>query len=344
MKAAIAALVLCLATAAAAHPLDTGYLRVDAQGDRFTISFDIDVVVAGDLLQTEPGAIDPVLVTRATELADRSYRTAAPVAGGNACTWGTASATRKGQTVSITESATCPPGDVTWDLSFVKQLASTFQILGRVSAHGVDHVITVDKNKPVIEFAGGMGASTLGSELWRGISHAGLSPDEWRGPRLPDGLDHLLLVLALLLGGGTLLRSCAILGAFAAAHTLALGVAFLGASLPSEPFEAAFPLVTLVITCAAIAGRYENRRWIAAAVAGGLHGFAIAGDLAPSANALIGFSFGLGLAQIAVVFLIGPLAAFVLRYEDAKRYCVPAAGALIILLSLEAFLSWIGFL
>lgn len=305
MRAAIVLLVLCAAGVAAAHPLDTGYLRVDAEGDRFAITFDIDVVVAGELVKTEPGALDPVLATRAGDLAARSYRTATPVAGGVACTWGTATATRRGQTVSIAETATCPPGDVRWDLSFVNKLGSTFQILGKVHAHGIDQVITVDKSATTIEFAGT--AASVVDAMWDGLAHTGVLP---RG--LPGGLEHILFVIVLVLAAGTFARS---------AMAIAMGIvgSFAGGFLPALPPTVAMIGLALAIAvagAAAVTRKLERQVWMIGAVAGVCHG-AVHGP-----GNWIGYAIGIAIGHAVLVLVLAPPLAMATG-QDSVRKLVP---------------------
>ncbi|MBA2541563.1 MAG: hypothetical protein H0V17_18110 [Deltaproteobacteria bacterium] len=303
MRAAIIVLMLCAASAAAAHPLDTGYLRVDAEGDRVAISFDIDVVVAGELLKTEPGAIDPVLVTRANELADRTYRTAAPVAGGVACTWGTSTATRRGQTVSIAETATCPPGDVRWDLSFVTKLGSTFQILGKVRAHGTDQVITVDKSTTAIDFAGTNAGGT--AAVWAGLAHTGVLP---RG--LPGGLEHILFVVVLVLAAGTFARS-----AIAVAMVIAGGL--VGSVLPGVPPTVAiigFAIAIAMAAAVATTRKLERQVWVISAFAGLCHG--------AGSGPGMGYAIGIALGHAALVLVIAPPLTMATA-QDSIRKRVP---------------------
>jgi hypothetical protein len=295
----IALLVLCLLGGVAhAHPLDSGYLRIDADGSAFAITFDLDVTVAGEQLGVAPANIDPVLTTRAGELAGKLYRSTAPIAGDQPCTWGTAVATRKGQTVTIAETATCPAGDVRWDLTFVKKLSATFQILGKVRAHGTEQVITVDKANTAIAIAGS--TELLGRELWNGLAHTGVLPRGW-----PNGLAAVFLVIVLVLAAPT--TRTAMIATWMAIVGSVLG-AFGAATFGGPPAVIGALGVSLAVAgLAAIAatGKRDGLVSPLASAAGVFYGL---GSVVASPH-FIGFAGGVALGLAAIGLVIGlPLA------------------------------------
>lgn len=314
-----------------AHPLDMGYLRVDT-GDSIAITLDLDVNVVAQLLHVEPMTIDASVVTaRAAELAAATYRMAPPAVDGKPCTWTTATAQLRGRSVTLGDRATCPQGKASWDLPFVKKMSATFQVLAKLKVGAEERVVVIDKSSTTIE-VGASAPTTIGGELWAGIAHAGLAPKEWRGPQLPAGIHHLVFVLALLLAGGSLVRLLVMIGAFTVAHTAAVALAFAGVGLPEDVVGVLFSLVIAALAVAAVSRRFERlsplvrSRWIAAAIAGLLHGFAIAPSLAHTPIALVGFDLGLLLAQLAILLALGPPVLLALRDASVRRYGVPAVG------------------
>ena len=322
---AIAIGIAWVSARADAHPLDMGYLRVDT-GDSIAITLDLDVNVVAQLLHVEPTTIDAAVVTaRAAELATATYRMATPAVDGKPCTWTTATAQLRGRSVTLGDRATCPQGTASWDLPFVKKMSATFQVLAKLKVGTEERVVVIDKSSTTIE-VGASAPTTIGGELWAGIAHAGLAPKEWRGPQLPAGIHHLVFVLALLLAGGSLVRLLVMIGAFTVAHTAAVGLAFAGVGLPEDVVGVLFSLVIAAIAVGAVTRRFERSRWFAAAIAGLLHGFAIAPSLAHTPIALVGFDLGLLLAQLAILLALGPPVLLALRDASVRRYGVPAVG------------------
>jgi len=335
VRSAAAAIAFVFATVlvparANAHPLDMGYMRLEA-GDALSVTLDLDVNVVAQLLHVEPMSIDRgVAAARATELATATYRMQPPQVDGQPCAWTTPAATLRGRSVSLTERVACPHGTATWELPFVKRMSATFQVLAKVRSGTGENVVVIDKSSSSLTI--GTGATrSFAAQLWLGVKH--LAPTRWSG-LVPDGLEHLMLVLALLLAGGSLLQLVKIAGAAIAAQVAAIGLAFAGADPAPGACAVAFPVVAAVVAAAAIVHRFEHRRWIAAAIAGALHGFATAPVLDHSASAFVGFDLGFGFGLLAIVLAVGPPIAHAIRDAGVRRYGVPAVGAVVVLVSL----------
>ena len=142
------------------------------------------------------------------------------------------------------------------------------------------------------------------------------------------GLDHLLFLLALLLGTsgrGQLLRN---VSAFTVGHSLTLALAVLGVVAPPVVVVEAMIALSIVFVASENLLRAEiTRRWPVAVAFGLIHGFGFAGVLsdlglewAALATALPGFNIGVELGQllavapaVAVALWIGP------RVSEAAR-------------------------
>jgi hypothetical protein len=317
--------VLCLLGGVVrAHSLDAGYLRVDAEGSALAITFDFDVAVAGELLRVDSTAVDAALATRAEELAESTYRTAAPTNGDTACSWGKVTATRKGQTVTLTERATCPGGDLRWDLAFVKRLAATFQILGRVRAHGAVQMVTIDKTRTSIAIAGAR--NLLRSELWNGMAATGLLPRGW-----PNGLAMVLIVIALVVAAPNPRAAVMTVG------TVIVGVvggAFAFA-LPRLVLALGLALAIAGVTAVAAIGRRDHLLWGLGLVIGVLSGGASA-----ASPHVLGFAAGFALGVAAIALVIGPPLA--LTRSSLERH-VPLAAVVTGLGAIALVLkAWVG--
>jgi len=312
MKVFVFLVLLC--GVARAHPLDTGYLRVETAGTTLAITFDIDVALAAQQLKVEPGALDAVVGPRATELATSLYRTAAPIAG-EPCIWGTASATRKGATVTMLDSATCKGSEVRWDLSFGLRIASTFQILGKVIDGAGEHVISIDKHTTGLVISA-TNETTLGTAVKHGIEHVGLLPSAWHG--LPEGLECLLLGLLLLLAGGGLQAQLSRTWMLVIGHAIGLSIAGV---LPVPPIVGAGMLMLGIaaISGSLVTGKLPRQRWMFAGLAGGGYGI----TTIAFAGHPIGFLIGFAIAQLALTILLGSVVGIVLTREELAKRNVP---------------------
>jgi len=306
VKVAVALAVVLAARTAAAHPLDLGYLRLDATGDAVTVALDLDAAAAARLAP-DPLAETPLVTDRGD------------------CRWDPASTTirRAGRTVTIASRAACPAGAATlrWTPPFVayERVSPRFQLLVKAHWAGGDRVTTLDRTAPQLELGSPRGVA-FHELVWSGIEHIGAAPDQWHdggGWRLPDGLDHILFLIALLLAGGTLLQLAAIATGFTLGHSITLALSALGVVRP--PAVLIEPLIALTIAfvaAEAALGRVRPQRWKLAACFGLIHGFGFAGALVE-------------LGQLAIVLAAAPVVLALQRHPRAQRIVVRAVGAAI---------------
>jgi hypothetical protein len=321
-----------LARPAAAHPLDIGYLRIDAAGTDVAVALDIHVNAAARLAGVDPGAMDAAAVARhAAVLADATFRGAPITTAAGACRWTTAAATLTDRTTSISGHAVCPPQTraIRWAFPFVAaaRISPTFQVLVKAQIAGEDRVAIVDRTRPSLELSAtaAIGFTTF---VWTGVEHIGAAPDQWHdagGWKLPDGLDHILFLLALMLAGGSLVRILGIVSGFTLGHSITLALSAL--HLVRPPASLIEPLIALSIAfvaAEAFLGKFEGHRWRLASCFGLVHGFGFAtalnqlnlstGDLV---SALFGYNLGVELGQVAIVLVAAPL---ILHLQRHRRY------------------------
>jgi hypothetical protein len=327
--AASAVVVLALPRPAAAHPLDLGYLRLTADRDAVTAVLDLHVNAAARLIGAEPAALDAgALAARAGALADASLRGAPILTPAGPCRWTDASATRHDTTASLTVRATCPAAvrALAWALPFVRdaRVSPTFQVLVKAQLAGGDRVAIADRIRPQLELAAAP-ALGLAAFVWTGVEHIGAAPGQWRdaaGWKLPDGIDHILFLLALMLAGGTLVRILGIVSGFTLGHSITLALSALHVVRP--PAQLIEPLIALTIAfvaAQAFAGR-GGHRWRVAACFGLIHGFGFATALhqldLPTRElvpALLGYNLGVELGQVAIVLAAAPLILTLQRHR-----------------------------
>jgi hypothetical protein len=311
VKAAIVVGFVCaLVATASAHPMDIGYLRITAHGSDLDIAIDLDI----------DATVTPDVVLRG-------------------CTVGPATETVTGRTRHITRVAHCEhAGAHTLELPWVTQMPDRFQLLAQ---QGESSLGIVDHARPEVAIESAHAHVGLGSFIASGIAHIGAAPSEWRdehgGLKLPDGIDHILFLLGLLLGGGSILRLLGVATGFTVGHTITLALATLGVVHP--PSRLIEPLIALSIAFVAVEAmtrKWEHLRWKIALGFGLVHGFGFANALTKlqlstgaKVKALFGYNLGVELGQLVIVILLAPLVLAAWRRPWSKRWILMPAAATI---------------
>ena len=218
--------------------------------------------------------------------------------------------------------ANCP-GKVTalkWSVSAVDGLENGFLYMIKLDWDGNQSVFVADKG--VSEVTLSSAPSSFGGFIVLGMEHIGATPSQWRsqtaGLQLPDGIDHILFVLALILGalsGGGILGILKSVTGFTLGHSLTLAIATLGlASPPSRWIESAIALSIVYVATEDLLERGRGRRWVIAALFGLIHGFGFVGALRELSlarsqilPALLGFNLGVELGQAFFVIILFPM-------------------------------------
>jgi hydrogenase/urease accessory protein HupE len=157
------------------------------------------------------------------------------------------------------------------------------------------------------------------------------------------GYDHLVFLLALLLGGGSLLRNAKIITSFTVAHSLTLVLATLGVIKISANLVE--PVIAASIVFVGLENLLRRRlaaRWLVTFVFGLVHGLGFASALrelgigglgSGVAIPLLSFNLGVELAQIAIAAVVLPLIwrmqqrpAFTLKHVPALSLLITFAG------------------
>jgi len=349
----VALATLGVGSTASAHPLDLGYLRITQSGDELSVSLGISADAAAGLLDADH--VDAATVTaRASELAAASYALAPITTDDGPCTWGPASAVLHDATVDIASTATCAgTGERRWTFLAVRDdlISSGFQLLVKETVGHSERLTLIDGSNDSMV----LGAATAGSSVgfsafvWSGIEHIGVAPAEWREPdgglRLPDGIDHILFLIGLMLGGGRLLQLVGIASGFTLGHSITLAIAALGIVRP--PSEVIEPLIALSIALVAVeafTGVFHKHRWKIATGFGLVHGFGFANALTEldlstrgMVTALFGYNLGVELGQVAIVLVVAPLILLAHRDKRFGTYVVKAIACVIFVLGMSWF-------
>jgi hydrogenase/urease accessory protein HupE len=138
------------------------------------------------------------------------------------------------------------------------------------------------------------------------------------------GFDHVLLIVVLILPGGSLLSLIALITAFTVAHSITLTLSALGlVTVPAQIVEPVIALSIASLAIANLAGRNTlSRRWAVSFLIGLVHGFGFAGGLAevglPTGGlvaALVGFNLGVEAGQALIVAALLPLLIWSQRFS-----------------------------
>ncbi len=335
--------LMLLSGSAGAHPLDVGYVRVEVKGDTIAVALDVDVTAAALALRIDPKLLDASgLASRAQALADVTYARAPITTNVGPCRWAGPATQLTGRTVRVTDTATCiGAGARRWAFPMIREarVSPTFELLVKEVLDDTERLTLVDRYKPELELGAASSYGVLGF-VWSGIQHIGAAPSEWHddaGLKLPDGIDHILFLMALILGGGTLLQLIGIASGFTVGHSITLAISAIGVARP--PPSVIEPLVALSIAfvaAEAITGLWKKHRWKIAMFFGLVHGFAFANALAglelstgQMVKALFGFNLGVELGQLILMMLLVPLVLLVHRNKRLEPYIIKSLAALI---------------
>lgn len=143
-----------------------------------------------------------------------------------------------------------------------------------------------------------------------------------------EGFDHILFLLALLLGGGRARAVLGIVTAFTVAHSITLALAVLDVVAPSPRIVE--PLIALSIIYVALENillpHAPSRRWAVGFLFGLLHGFGFAGALRTLGlprhglyESLVCFNLGIEAGQLAIVAVAFPLVLWLHRHAWRRQ-------------------------
>lgn len=126
------------------------------------------------------------------------------------------------------------------------------------------------------------------------------------------GYDHILFLLALIIGATRLWPLVKVVTAFTVAHSLTLGLAWFGfVSLPSSLVESLIALSVAIVAILNLMGGRIERRWPIAGAFGLIHGlgfFGVLQALGPPADrpitTLLAFNLGVELGQLVIVAVV----------------------------------------
>ncbi|MFM8313415.1 MAG: HupE/UreJ family protein [Deltaproteobacteria bacterium] len=162
-----------------------------------------------------------------------------------------------------------------WD-----EVPSSFHLLARYESSGREKLLTIDRDHPKIEWEIDKTHTSLWSFVRLGLDHIGVTPQQWwtgTQLRLPEGIDHILFVIALIFSGGGWIEILKMITGFTVGHSMTLTFASLGwVNVTSQWIE---PIIALSIAWVAAQSLFQKKNkthWKIACFFGFVHGLAFA--------------------------------------------------------------------
>jgi hypothetical protein len=168
-------------------------------------------------------------------------------------------------------------------------------------------------------------------ELLRmGVRHIGAAPEEWFSAEdiaLPEGIDHILFVLTLVLASSSLLSLIKTVTGFTLGHSISLAVVTLAkTAVPPAIIEPAIAASIVAMALDAMRTRPWPRAWIPATLFGLLHGCGFASALLDRnlegsrlLFGLLGFNVGVEIGQLIFVILFWGLLVLAAKVTGSRR-------------------------
>lgn len=347
MKSCLFGLFWLLATPIFAHPLDLGLVQFNVIGENIEFVFDLNPKIVSDLFGEKDGTLNISTVqARAEKILDLTLRREPLQTSAGNCEWGTSRSDLLPNTVRVEGVIKCskPPETFDWKLSFIddSRLPKTFQVMIRLKSSGNEQVQLMEREK--IEWHGKADrAFSFGTFVSMGIDHIGVSPGEWWEDgrlKLPEGIDHILFVVVLVLCGGSLWRLIGTATGFTVGHSITLALASYNlVNISSRIVESLIALSIVYLALEAVIQKTPRYRWAIATFFGLVHGLGFATairDLNLSGptliKALVGFNVGVELGQAIIILILAPLFYCLAKKPKLHRAVQVSAAGLIFLI------------
>lgn len=327
-----------------AHPLDLGVVQVKVEGSQ--LSFQLDLSDQTAKLCGIPN--------RGQDIFAETLGKSPVTLGSTPCVWQPGvTLTESSQTLQLFAKTVCPDarGELKVDFLFLKnpKLPSTFKLIAKVESDGAESLQTLENGTTLASFS-----VDKKTGFWNfvhlGISHIGATPEEWieEGKlKIPDGIDHILFLLALILAGGGFVNLLKTATGFTVGHSITLALASLGVVQVSPRIIE--PIIALSIAYVAIEDLLVEKpkgRWRIAGLFGLIHGFGFAGALTELnlkgrslLGALVGFNVGVELGQILIMCVIVPVLFYLQKKPSTFKKFRIVASSLVALLGIFWFVQ-----
>lgn len=343
-----------LSFATHAHPLDLGLVQFQMDGNKIEFTFDLNPKVVTDLFNEKPDSLNVSTVqARAEKILDLTLRREPLMSNGGTCSWGQSSSDLLPNTIRVQGTITCPgnPESFTWKLPFIEdpRLPKAFQVMIRLKTSGNEQVQLMERGKT--EWQGKVDrVFSLGTFVKMGIDHIGVSPSQWweNGRlKLPDGIDHILFVVVLVLCGGTVWGLIGTATGFTVGHSITLALAsFDLLHFPSRFVESAIALSIVYLAVEAVVQKTPKYRWAITSFFGTVHGLGFATAIrdlhlqgSTLLKALVGFNVGVEIGQAIIILILAPLFFLLAKKPKVQRMTQVGLASIIFLIGSVWFIQ-----
>ncbi len=338
-----------------AHPLDLGLLSLEIDVQKTQAQLDLNPKAAASLLGLTENQLSSLTIEGHTDaLMKATLAQGVLMRGEKSCAWKEVKTEWRPETVRLTAVAACPPSveALHAEFAFIRQvqLAPTFELMVRSRSGNNDEqvdILTKEKTNWVSRVGTSRGWFAF---ILMGMQHIGATVDQWVGPQgvhLPEGIDHLLFLVALVLGGGTMFELLKTVTGFTIGHSVTLALATLGVvTLPSRFVESCIALSIVFLASQAFLKRGSAHRWKLTALFGLIHGLGFANALRELSleggellRALVGFNLGVEMGQALLLAIFVPLFAWLRSTQSGTRFALPACSFSILIISTYWFIQ-----
>lgn len=320
MRLKISLLLLLLPSLANAHPMDFGSMEVEVVWNQLRVNLKLHALAVEKFAKLSHSPTSEKELKSITQtLFQNTLGQATPLLKGESCVWknSTLVFSQDKDFLELLVLADCKeapketPFTFELPLPFLKDAPPAFELVAQVKGYGAPITLLANHTKTSLEISTNQSQS-FGGFLRLGTSHIGALPDEWNTKgkiHLPEGIDHILFVAALVLGGGALWGLFKCVSGFTLGHTLTLGLtAFKIIHIHSRWVEAFIALSIAYVAASTLLRPKSPHRWMVATIFGTIHGLGFASALQELElhreqllPAVLGFNLGVELGQCMII-------------------------------------------
>ena len=343
----------CISLRSLAHPLDLGILRTLEKEKSVELNLDISLPMAAqisglseDKLKNLGESLSGVFF--ATTFSESDLQASA----NQKCLLSAGPSSIQNERLQFSLTAQCEAAvdQASMTLTFLKRAPANFELIVKLTdLQGTTRDFTLSSSQFRMDFHP-ENSHSWGDFISLGIAHIGAVKSEWVGPNglhLPDGIDHILFVIALVLGSGQLLNVFKTVTGFTLGHSVTLALATLQIiHVPSRLVESCIALSIAFVAAEVLWLKRSRSQWRLAFAFGLIHGLGFAAALTELhlergglLRALLGFNIGVELGQMVIVLVSLPIILLINHWVIGRRWITPAFALAIFLMGSYWFIQ-----
>ncbi len=344
----------CLAQMIVAHPLDMGLVTLNEENQGIRVRFEMNPIAVKNWVginsetPTEQDFQENLL-----SLQQETLNKIALIRGGQKCVPQEKAQISLSlpQSVGISQYWECAEqkGPLKMETYFWDKLPKSYEFIVRFYSSKEEHFSSLNTHKPQLQFELKKTASGAGAFIGLGVEHIGVTPSQWwtgQQFRLPDGLDHILFVVALLLCEVSIVSVLKVVTGFTVGHSITLALGVLGfVPFSSRWVESAIAFSIAYVAAQSMVIQKKRDHWKIALGFGLIHGMGFASALtelnlksSQMLKALLGFNLGVELGQCVIVAMVFPVFYILRQSRVTERIVFNLGGGSIFLMGTYWFI------